>query len=325
MAVAREKDHWSAEVTSSSPGTYQRRVYTRIDHRRTDLRGEHEQAYEKAAGFVPQLTSTVISYLDVQTTDRILDLGCGDGELTARIAETAAAVVGLDSSRAMIEAARRRCGHLGNARFEVVDCRQLDGEFVNKGLVGGDGERFDKVFSNAALHWILRAQDTRSAVFSSVRELLQPRGLFVFEMGGHGNVADVHTALRAALLHRGLSRDKVHAACPWFFPSRELITTMLRDAGFEVERVETEWRPTKLTDVDDQGAGGLEGWIRLMGASFLDTLDDGTQKEEMVKEIGEVLEDVLRREEDGSVWMNYVRLRAVARRLCLDGDQGNHD
>ncbi len=50
---------------------------------------------------------------------------------------------------------------------------------------------YDKVFSNAAMHWILRREETREVFFTGVRGVLKVGGTFVFEMGGMGNVAEV--------------------------------------------------------------------------------------------------------------------------------------
>lgn len=257
---------------------------------------------------MPQLTNKVLSYLATQPTDTILDLGCGDGQLTAEIATQAQSVLGLDSSASMIASARKTYSHnLPNCRFEVADCRHLD----RVSLV--EANRFDKIFSNAALHWILRDEATRADVFSSVHAALKPQGLFVFEMGGQGNVADVHTALRAALMYRGgLSMHVIRQACPWFFPSEEGMRSLLTTAGLEVVTLESEWRPTRLTEDRD---GGLHGWVRLFGARFLELLDGGEERERAVREVCEILEDVLKRDEDGSLWLGYVRLRGVARKV----------
>lgn len=122
----------------------------------------------------------------------------------------------------------------------------------------------------------------------------------------------------------------------------------LTDIGFEVLELEMEWRPTRLTgpadageaagDAGAEGAGGasgasdketgtgtgtrttgLEGWVRLMGAEMLARVpeeEDGVRKrDEAVREVCEVLRDVVTREEDGSQWLGYVRLRGVARRV----------
>ncbi|KAH6651027.1 hypothetical protein F5144DRAFT_481458 [Chaetomium tenue] len=167
---------------------------------------------------------------------------------------------------------------------------------------------FTKAFSNAALHWILSAPSTRSAVFRGVGAALQPGGTFVFEMGGLGNVAEVRAALLSAVGRRvGVARAA--AADPWFFPDEEWVKGFLEGTvgGWEVKRVEREWRPT-VADV-----GGVEGWVRLMGKMWFEVLPEG-EREECIREVVEVLE-VVCSQPGGGYMLSYVRLRVVARKL----------
>lgn len=262
------------------------------------------KAYTSSASFVPKLTSIVVAWLDAQPHDNILDLACGDGVLTAQIKEHCASVTGIDASSNLIDAARTSYGTRPGLTWEVHDCRYLEGSpTVRSG-------HYDKVFSNAALHWILRDPSTRKSVFQGVFNALKPGGAFVFEMGGAGNVPEVHAALLAAVVHQGLSIQQARSNCPWFFPSEKLSKQMLEEVGFSVERSQLEYRPTELTT--DKG-GGIEGWVRLMGVQFFEGLSDG-KREGAVKEVCEVLETVLTHEEDGSKWLGYVRLRVLARK-----------
>lgn len=272
------KDHWSAEK------------------------------YSSAASFVPKLTSTVISYLAPKSNDRILDIGCGDGQLTAQIAEAVSSgqVLGLDASQSFVSTAQEKHAN-DNCTFNLQDCTKLA-----ECQEAVDGS-FDKVFSNAALHWILRKPDTRQDVFRNAQRALKPGGKLVFEMGGKGNVAEIHTAFTAALVHAGLSVEDARAASPWFFPSVEWMTQTLSDVGFEVEKCELEYRPTQLNPDKSDKTGGLEGWLRLMGAQFLEAVEEG-KRETVLREVCDALETVITREEDGSKWIGYVRLRAVARK-----------
>lgn len=132
-------------------------------------------------------------------------------------------------------------------------------------------------------------------------------------MGGAGNVAETHSALFFALIrYGGLSVAAAQAANPWFFPSEKWMRMTLEDIGFELEKLELEYRPTRLTD--DKEKGGLEGWVRLMGASMLEAIKDTAKRDSAVKEVCEVLGPIVTREEDGSQWLGYVRLRGVATR-----------
>ncbi|MCU1251109.1 MAG: methylase involved in ubiquinone/menaquinone biosynthesis, partial [Edaphobacter sp.] len=115
--------------------------------------------------------------------ERILDLGCGDGVLTKKLADLGCEVVAVDSSVPQIEAARK----LG----------------LNASAISGEDlpykEEFDAVFSNAVLHWIRRADVMLAGVYRS----LKPGGRFVAECGGHGCVHKIRTALVQALNRRG--------------------------------------------------------------------------------------------------------------------------
>ena len=262
------------------------------------------KAYSSSASFVPKLTATVVSWLDPQAYENILDLGCGDGVLTAQIKDKCASVTGIDASPNLIEAARASYGSKPGLIWELHDCRYLDKSPNFR------PSHYDKVFSNAALHWILRDPSTRKSVLQGAYNALKPGGTFVFEMGGAGNVAEFHVALLSAIVHQGLNIQEARDACPWFFPSEKLMAKMLEDIGFSVEKSQLEYRPTELTTDQE---GGIEGWARLMGAQLFEKLS-ADRKEAAVKEVCETLESVLTHEEDGSKWLGYVRLRMVARK-----------
>lgn len=266
------------------------------------------KAYSSAASFVPQLTSKVVSYLDVRPTDKILDIGCGDGILTAQIAQGASQgqVLGLDASQSFIKTAQDQFTSK-NCEFKFHDCTRIAS--CPEAVTG----QWDKVFSNAALHWILRDPTTRQDVFNDVHSALKPGGVFVFEMGGKGNVAEIHAAFIAALVSHGLTLDAAREACPWFFPSENWMKGTLEQAGFTPEKIELEYRPTKFNPRKEDGSGGLEGWLRLMGAQFLEAVDESKQ-DSVLRNVAETLETIITREEDGSQWVGYVRLRAVARK-----------
>src|SRR3954467_11169915 len=96
--------------------------------------------YDDRAAFVSELAHDLVAQLAPRPGERVLDLGCGTGTLTAQIAQQGALVTGVDRSTEMIAAAREKYAGL---RFEVVDGQALD----------FSGE-FEAVFSNAALHWM---------------------------------------------------------------------------------------------------------------------------------------------------------------------------
>ncbi|KAJ3473158.1 hypothetical protein NLG97_g10482 [Lecanicillium saksenae] len=193
--------------------------------------------YQHSASFVPKLAGKVTQWLDLQKDDVILDIGCGDGILNLEFAKALAqgkgTIHGIDSSAAMIDAAKELCKDHPNATFEVVD-----GTEIEKHAALQEGT-FTKAFSNAAMHWILRRESTRQSFFRAVHASLRPGGTFAFEMGGLGNVKEMAAALLAACArrHPGGLPAVVEGHYPWFFPDEAWATEALERAGFRVDKV----------------------------------------------------------------------------------------
>jgi SAM-dependent methyltransferase len=238
------------------------------------------ERYARNARFVAELGAPVVELLAPRAGERILDLGCGDGALTVKLSELGCAVVGVDGSAAQVAAARR----LG------VDAHVADGEDL-----GFDGE-FDAVFSNAALHWMRRAD----RVIDGVWRALKPGGRFVAELGGAGCVATIVAALAAALERRG---HDPHAANPWYFPTAEDYGARLVARGFRVTSIALIPRPTPLP-------GDVTGWLETFAACFTALLDPD-ERPAFVAEVREALRPVLC-DAAGRWTADYVRLRFAA-------------
>jgi trans-aconitate methyltransferase len=238
--------------------------------------------YERTARFVSDLGEPVLRLLGARAGDRILDLGCGDGPLTKRIAETGAKVVGVDPSAEFVWAAKA----LG------LDARVMAGEDLNF-----DAE-FDAVFSNAAIHWI-RGQDE---MIDGVQCALKPGGRFVAEFGGKGNVERVRAVLIAALARRGIDALPLD---PWYFPSDHEYRARLERHGFRVTDIHLMERPTKLPR-------SLGDWLGTFAQSFLAPLGE-EERTEVKAEVERDLAPVLKNN-DGVWSVDYVRLRFSATR-----------
>jgi trans-aconitate methyltransferase len=236
--------------------------------------------YAHNARFVADLGSPLLELLHARAGERILDLGCGDGALTLKIAATGAQVVGVDSSPELIAAAVRA----------GVDARIEDGHELPF------TQEFDAVISNAALHWMLRPDD----VLSGVARALKPGGRFVAEFGGHGNVASIVVALFAVVRRYQEGRA---VSSPWYFPTADAYEAKLRQHGFSVEHIALIPRPTPLPT-------GMEGWLKTFARPFLGALPAEVQDAALTEAI-ELLRPALC-DEDGNWIADYVRLRFVA-------------
>ncbi|MFN4141308.1 class I SAM-dependent methyltransferase [Aestuariivirga sp.] len=235
--------------------------------------------YDAHARFVSDLGGGAVEWLAPRPGERILDVGCGDGVLTAEIAAAGAQVVGVDSSGDFIAAAAAR----------GLDARLMDGQSL------AFGPDFDAVFSNAALHWMTDA----AAVVSGIARALKAGGRFVAEFGGHGNVAAIVTAMRAVGRRRG---GDIALAHPWYFPTVEDYGALLEACGLAVRRIVLFPRPVVLRT-------GMAEWLMLFRKPFFQQFEN--QAEEALAEVMDLLRPSLC-DAHGNWTADYVRLRVEA-------------
>jgi trans-aconitate methyltransferase len=243
------------------------------------------ELYEAKHSFVWQFGKGLTETLNAKPGERILDIGCGTGQLTAQIAASGAAVVGLDSSPAMIGQARQ---NFPKVRFvlESVAAMQFDAEF-------------DAIFSNAALHWVLDAQQAAHAMAKALRQ----GGRLVAELGGRGNIQTIEQAIVSTIAR--YAGDHVPASNN-YFPSIGEYTMILENAGFEVRSAELYDRPTPL-----EGENGMADWIRQFKWFYFEGLP-AVQRPQALHDTVEDLAPMLRK---AGQWVaDYRRLRVMASR-----------
>lgn len=190
------------------------------------------ERYEAGHGYVWTFGRGLIEWLNPQPGERILDAGCGAGQLSAEIAATGAKVLGVDSAPSMV----------AQARLNYPKARYPNLEFALADLTGFTAkEPFDAVFSNAVLHWVRPPEEAAKRLADALR----PGGRLVVEFGGHGNVALIQAALG----------DQRY---PWFFPSIAEYGTILESVGLEPIQAILFDRPTRV-----EGTGGLDDWLQM--------------------------------------------------------------
>lgn len=234
------------------------------------------ESYQRDTGFVSELGADVVSWLAPQPAERILDLACGDGVLTLKLVDSGAEVVGVDSSESFVTAARER-----GIDAHVIDAQNLTFD-----------REFDAVFSNAALHWMLKPSD----VIRGVARALKPGGRFVGEFGGFGNVAAIVTAMQA--VGQEMKGDP-GLATPWFFPTVEHYQALLEAEGFAVEKIVSFYRPTPLPT-------GMKAWLKVMCSPFFDQFGD--RSNEALEKVEAALRFSLC-DHQNNWYADYVRLR----------------
>ncbi|HSU32168.1 MAG TPA: methyltransferase domain-containing protein [Bryobacteraceae bacterium] len=240
------------------------------------------ELYESRHSFVWQHGEGLLDLLAPRPGECILDLGCGTGQLTAKIADAGAAVLGLDASPDMIGQARQNYPRL---QFKLEDATAM--QFENE---------FDAVFSNAALHWMLDA----AAVAKNIARALKPGGRFVAELGGHGNIGQIVSAIETTIKrHTGTVPPG-----RTFFPSIPEYTTLLEAEGLEVQLAHLFDRPTPL-----EGETGMENWIHQFKWYYFENVPLA-QRTSILAEVVAALRPKLFR--DGVWFADYRRLRVVA-------------
>ena len=238
--------------------------------------------YDDRHSFVWKQSVDLIEMLAPKPGERVLDLGCGTGHLTAQIAARGAEVVGIDSSVSMVAQARQNFPKL---RFQLADARDFRFDVP-----------FDAVFSNAALHWVPEA----GRVAECMARALKPAGRLVLEMGVRGNIALVREGVEAVLGEAGYP-----ARHDWYFPSLGEYSTVLERHGFEVLEAQTFPRWNRL----EHPERGLREWLEMFGGAYLERVP-ADRRETLVNAIEARLKPILFR--DGSWYADYRRLRIAA-------------
>jgi trans-aconitate methyltransferase len=237
-------------------------------------------SYSKNARFVSELGEPLLKLLEPKPREHILDLGCGDGALTAEILAAGAVVIGVDSSLAQVQAA----------------CQRGLNALVMNGQQMGFKHGFDAVFSNAALHWMKPPE----RVIEEVSNLVRPGGRFVGEFGGKGNVETIRSALHAGLRKHGIDPWIVD---PWYNPSLEEYSRLLKQFAFTVEYIQLIPRLTQLP-------GDILDWLAIFAQPFMNSLEV-SERDNFLREIRNAVEPTLRKS-DGTWFADYVRLRFKA-------------
>jgi trans-aconitate 2-methyltransferase len=245
-----------------------------------------------------QWAKELIPKLKLQGNEALLDIGCGDGKITAEIAKSLpqGSVVGVDSNAGMIKLAKDTFPQESypNLSFEVMDARKLI--FQNQ---------FDIAFSNAALHWIIDQQ----TMLNCVQRSLKPKGRVLFQMAGKGNAQAVLGVLDEMLIEQPWSKFFDGFTFPYAFLSPEKYRALLSEANLEPFRIELFPKEMRFGDAE-----GLAGWVRTTWLPFTERLPVELREDF----VAEAVSRYLRKhptDSDGVIRLGMMRLEVEARKI----------
>lgn len=237
----------------------------------------------------------LIAKLHLDGNESILDIGCGDGKVTAEIAAQLVEgdVIGVDSSPDMIELARKNFpqNKYPNLSFELVDANHLP--YV---------EQFDIVFSNAALHWI---KDHRF-VISGIQNSLKSKGRVFLQMGGKGNAESLISLLGAIITEKEWNCYFADFEFPYGFYTPEEYVQWLKEANLVPKRVELIPK-----DMSYEAKSGLAGWLRTTWLPYTDRVP-GHRREEFISRLVDSYVEQFPLDSEGCLHVDMVRLEVEA-------------
>jgi trans-aconitate 2-methyltransferase len=252
--------------------------------------------YAKNSSAQQQWAQELIAKLSLQGNESLLDIGCGDGKITAQIAKILpkGRVVGIDLSNSMIRLASGQFPPESHTNLTFVQMDATNIYFAYK---------FDVAFSNAVLHWVA----DQPAVLHGVHACLKSNGKILFQMGGRGNARDVHDVIREVIKRPEWNIYYEGFTPPYHFYGTEEYIEWLTKSGYCVNRAELIPK-----DMQHQGKEGLKGWLRTTWFPYTDRLP--TELQDVF--LDEAIESYITThplDDQGNTHVKMVRLEIEAR------------
>ena len=237
----------------------------------------------------------LIANLNLRGDEHILDVGCGDGKITAEITRAVprGSVTGVDASPQMIAFAKKTFppAKFSNLKFQIMDARKI--KFAR---------RFDFVFSNAALHWVTDHQ----AILHGAASVLKSGGRLVVSCGGKGNAQDVFVALRPEIRLKRRRKFFLKMATPYFFYAPGDYEKWLPKFGFKINTLKLAPK-----DATYEGHDGFAAWLRTTWIPYVQRVPENL-REEFIAAIAERYLAKHPLDADGRVHVKMVRLEIDA-------------
>lgn len=247
--------------------------------------------YAKNSSAQLQWAQELITKLALSGSESVLDIGCGDGKISAQIARAVSGgrALGIDLSDSMIRFASRQHPRTANPNLSFQQMNAADIRLP---------ERFDIAFSNAALHWV----ENHVAMLHGVHGALNSGGKILFQMGGYGAVADVLNAIREVMRQPRWLHYFEGFTSPYHFYGPEEYEKWLSECGFRPQRVELIEK-----DMQHRGVEGLTGWLRTTWFPYTDCVP-GELREIFLAQVVETYTSAFPLDAAGNTHVEMVRL-----------------
>jgi len=251
--------------------------------------------YRESSSAQLQWALELLSTLQLKGNERVLDIGCGDGKITAEIAQrlSGGSVVGIDNSEEMINFSREKFSQetYPNLSFEVADAEHLSFE-----------REFDVVFSNAALHWVR----DHLKILQGIKKSLRPGGKILLQMGGKGNASKLFAVLDSMLVTERWRKFFRGFSFPYGFYCEDDYSMWLKQVGLKTQRVELIPK-----DMTQKGKDGLASWIRTTWLPYTQKVPE-VLRDEFTREIVDRYSEKIPLDSEGLIHVSMMRLEVEA-------------
>jgi len=252
------------------------------------------EKYKKASTHQKEWGKKLIAELELKGNERILDIGYGDGAITAQLVELVpnGLVVGIDASQSMIESAQKNY-KVENLRFDLMDINTINFQ-----------DEFDIVFSNATLHWV----KDHNKLLANVYKSLRPGGILRFNFAANGNCSTFFKVVRKIMANRKYADYFNYFDWPWFMPTIEEYEKLLDKSNFREEKVWDENADRFFPDKD-----AMIGWIDQPSiVPFLKCVDDADKQSFRDAVVEQMVAETI--QPDGTCFETFRRVNVFAKK-----------
>lgn len=253
------------------------------------------QDYARHSASQLEWARQLLSKLHLKGDEYLLDLGCGDGKVTAEIAKSipGGLVIGIDNASSMI--------NLANANFPTSKFPNL--KYIRASIETLPFcEKFNVIFSNAAFHWI----KNHKVILKEIAYCLREEGRVLIQMGGKGNAAKAISVMDELLQFEPWKQYFKNFRFPYAFYTPEDYRKWIAQAGLQLIRSELLEK-----DMQHGGAEVMAGWIRTTWLPYTERIPE-KKREGFVQEVVQSYIDRYPADKEGNVHVRMVRLEVEA-------------